>query len=316
MADLPAASLAWLATHHGVITTSTLRAHKVGRATIERLLTIGVLCRRAKGVFVIASAPSTLEQRCAVLSAAHPNGFITGPTAGMLAGLRRMPTTSGVHVAITHGNHHLQLPGVVWRQTTMIWSIDRAPRDDGIVVAAPARLAFDLAADLRPLDHLSVVHQMLDTHQVTVDDLVAIDARLGHPARPGSGRFRRTLEAVAGHTAQQSHPEVALAAALRRRDVPVEHQIRIVRPSDGRPIHVDLAVPAVRWGIELDIHPEHRSVEGHAADAERRRTAHRAGWQIETVSERDARDVERLAAELATLYLLRCRALAVHPSVS
>jgi hypothetical protein len=251
-----------------------------------------------------------------VLSAAHPSAFITGPTAGTLAGLRRMPTSSGVHVAITHGNHHLDVPGVVWRQTTMICSIDRTSRDDGIVVAAPARLAFDLAADLRPLDHLSVVHQLLEGGQLGIDDLVATDSRLGHPARPGSGRFRKTLEAVAGHTAQQSHPEVALAEALRRRDVPVEHQIRIVRPSDGRPIHVDLAVPAARWGVELDIHPEHRSVEGHAADAERRRVAHRAGWQIETVSDHDARDVERLAAELAALYVLRCRALAVHPSVS
>lgn len=272
MSDLPAASLAWLAAHHGVITTATLRAHKVGRSTIERLLTTGVLRRRAKAVFVIASAPATLEQRCAVLSAAHPRGFITGPTGGTLAGLRRMPTSSGIHVAVTHGNHHLTLPGIVWRQTTAIWSVDRTTRDDGIVVAAAARLAFDLAADLRPLDHLSIVHQLLDTGQLTVEDLVAIDTRLGHPARPGSGRFRNTIQAVVGHAAHQSHPELVLAEALRRRNVPVEHQVRVVRPSDGRPMYIDLAVRSAQWGVELDIHPEHRSLEGHAADAERRRT--------------------------------------------
>jgi hypothetical protein len=317
MSDLPAASLAWLATHHGVITTATLRTQKVGRATVERLLTAGVLRRRAKGVFAIATAPRSLEQRCAVVSAAHPNAFVTGPTAGSLASLRRMPTTSGIHVAIHHGNRQDATPGIVWRQTTVIGSCDRTTRPDGITVASPARLAFDLAADLRPLDHLSVVHQLLDTGQLTVDDLVAIDARLGHPARPGSGRFRRTLEAVGGHTAQQSHPEVLLAEALRRHGVPVEHQVRVVRPTDGRPMRLDLAVLDVRWGVELDIHPEHRSVEGHAADAERRRSAHRAGWQVETVSEHDVRDVDRLARELAVLYRLRVRSgRPVHPRVS
>jgi hypothetical protein len=73
----------------------------------------------------------------------------------------------------------------------------------------------------------------------------------------------------------------------------------------------------VRWGVELDIHPEHRSLEGHAADAERRRVAHRVGWQIETVSEHDVRDIERISGELAALYWLRRRAVAeTHPSVS
>jgi hypothetical protein len=316
MSDLPAASLAWLATHHGVITTATLRSHKVGRSTIERLLTASVLRRRAKGVFVIATAPTTFEQRCAVVCAAHPGAFITGPTAGTLAGLRRMPT-SGIHVAIDHGNRQEETPGIVWRQTTVIWSTDRVTRADGITVASAPRLAFDLAADLRPLDHLSVIHQLLDTGQLTIDDLVAIDTRLGHPARPGSGRFRKTLEAVGGHAAQQSHPEVALAEALRRHGVPIEHQVRVVRPTDGRPMRLDLAVPDARWGIELDIHPEHRSLEGHAADAERRRSAHRVGWQVETVSEHDVRDIDRLAAELAVLYRLRCRSVGiVEPRVS
>ena len=72
----------------------------------------------------------------------------------------------------------------------------------------------------------------------------------------------------------------------------------------------------MRWGVELDIHPEHRSLEGHAADAERRREMHRMAWQVETVSERDMADAPQLAAELAALYRLRCRQLADHPSTA
>lgn len=316
MSELPNASLTWLATHHGVITSARLRDHEAGRATVARLLDAGVLRRLAKGVFVVVTAPSTLEQRCAVLCAAHPHGFVTGPTAGSLAELRRMPRASEIHFAVPHGNHLPERVSVRWRQTSAIRKIDRHVRDDGITVASWARLAFDLAADLRALDHLSVLNQLLDEAKVTAEGLRAMDRRLGHPARPGSGRFRRSIEALGSSPANQSHPEVVLARALRRRGVPVEHQTRVLGPTTGRPLRLDLAVRDARWGVELDIHPEHRSLEGHAADAERRREMHRMAWQIETVTEHDMRDVERLADDLSALYLLRRRQLLDRPSVS
>ena len=72
-------------------------------------------------------------------------------------------------------------------------------------------------------------------------------------------------------------------------------------------MHVDLAVPDVKWGVELDIHPEHRSFEGHAGDTRRYRGLHLVDWQVEPVSEADMADVESLAAELCSLYHARCR---------
>lgn len=313
MADLSPAIQAWLADHHGVATLHELRARGVGRKTTNRLLERGVLRRVAKSVFIITSAPRTLLQRCAVLSAAHPTGFVTGPTAGTLAGLRRMPSQAPLHFAIRHG---INLPvdrGVRYRQTTALQSIDRHVRSDGITVASWLRLAFDLAADLAQLDHVSVVQQLLHERRVTVDQLIAIERRLGHPARPGSGVFLRTLHSLGGPLPNESHPEVELADALRRRDVPIEHQAR-QRVGAAR-YRIDLAVLDVLWGVELDIHPEHRSVEGMAKDARKRRDLHLRGWQIETVTEPDMADVESLADHLAALYRARSRQLN-HPSVS
>ena len=153
MSELPPACLDWLAAHHGVIDVRTLRRHEVGRSTLIRLLDAGVLRKAAKSVFVVGTAPATFEQRCAIQCAAHPRGFITGPTAGTLAGLRRMPRTAPVHVAVLHGRHLPPTPGVTWRQTTAITRGDRVERN-GIVVASWSRLAFDLAADHERLDHL------------------------------------------------------------------------------------------------------------------------------------------------------------------
>ena len=75
--------------------------------------------------------------------------------------------------------------------------------------------------------------------------------------------------------------------------------------------HLDLGVRAVRWGVELDIHPEHRSVDGHHRGARRLRSLHDSAWQIEPVTELDMVSVERLADELAALYHDRARSIRV-----
>jgi len=90
----------------------------------------------------------------------------------------------------------------------------------------------------------------------------------------------------------------------------------LVRGPGGRLARIDLAVPDIRWGIELDLHPEHRSIEGHAGVARRYRDLHLVEWQIEPVSEIDMLDPSVIATELTELYHARRRRIGAHPSVS
>ncbi len=304
----PAASR-WFGEHHGVATVAELRALGLGRKATDRLCAVGVLHRVARGVYVLATALQTLEHRCRLLCCLHPGGFVTGPTAAKLGGLRRQPTLSALHFSVLHGVHLHHVDGVRFRQTTKLRPSDRRTRKDGIVVAAWPRLSFDIAADLPPLDHRSVVHQLRDRGLVTDDELLSIGEWLCHPARRGTTTFRLSMLDL-GHEPQDSHPELFLLDALLRRNVPVEPQFPIVR-TDGVTAHVDLAVPAARWGVELDIHPEHRSVDGHHRDAGRVRSLHLVGWEIEPVAELDLGDVERVADDLAALYFKRARAIGV-----
>lgn len=314
MAHLSPSALAWLAAHHGVITTATLRSCGVGAKRVNRLVDLGVLRTVDRGVFVVTSTPTSLEQRCALLCATHPSGFVTGPTAGTLTGLRRMPRWSELHFSVRHGVHLPSVAGVRFRQTTKLPPEDRRSRADGIVVASPARLAFDLAADLLPLDHLSAVEQLIHEGRVSVEELDAIKRRLVHPGRSGSIRFVRTLGRLGGSPVE-SHAELRVADALERRGVPVERQVRLVDLPNGRSVRLDLGVASIRWGVEIDVHPEHRSHEGYAADAARVRLIHLVGWQIERVTESDLDDVEQLADELARLYRRRALELGADPSV-
>jgi len=215
MSDLTPAAMASFARCHGVLPTSRLRECGVGRSTTERLVRARVLRREHKSVYVLAAAPTTFEQRCAIVCAAHPEGFLTSTTAGVLLSLRRMPPRTGIHLATRHGVH---LP-----------------------VELGARLAFDLSIDLLPIDHLSVIHQLIERRHTTLDELVAIADELCHPARRGSGRFRESLGRFGGGEAADSHPEVVLAEALRDRGVPVVHQARVVRVARGNTARIDLA---------------------------------------------------------------------------
>ena len=76
--DLTPVAMAWFAGHHGVITTAELRSRGVGRSTTDGLTRARVLRNPHKGVYVLASAKSTLEVRCAVAVRRTPSGFRHG----------------------------------------------------------------------------------------------------------------------------------------------------------------------------------------------------------------------------------------------
>ncbi len=303
------ATARWLGDHHGVATTAELRQLGLGRKAVERLCVMGVLRRVTRGVFVLTSVRPTLAHRCRTLCCMHPGGFVTGPTAAMLEGLRRQPAAAALHFSVRHGVHLEAVEGVRFRQTTQLRADDRRIRPDGIVVASWKRLAFDLAADLLPLDHRSVVHQLLDRRCLVADELLAVGERLCHPARRGTTTFRLSLLEL-GQGSHDSHPEVLLGDALLRRGIPVEPQLAVER-ADGIAVHLDLGVAGAKWGVEVDVHPEHRSVDGHRRDARRIRSLHDGAWQIEPVAELDLTDVEALADELARLYRARLAAVRV-----
>ncbi len=303
MADLTPAASRLAARQHGVVTVTQLVEAGVSRHTIRRLERTGVLVATRKSVRRLASAPTSLEQRCAELCLAHPTTFVTGATAGTLMGLRKMAKRSPIVLSSRHPLH-IEHPGVRVRRSTKVCDSDVVRRPDGIVVASPARLAFDLAASMRGRDHRSVVDQMIHEHGVTVEELVRIGTRLYHATRPGSDRFVQSVMAVSACPAE-SDAELVVAEALRSRGVPVETNVEWLDLPNGRRARLDLSVSAVRWGVEIDVHPSHLGLVGSTSDKQRDRQAKMVGWSIDRVTALDLVDLETTADELAALYRLR-----------
>lgn len=302
--------LAYFRTHHGMATHAALTRAGLSRRQRYAALETGVLEQVYEHVVHLASTPITLEARCAALSMAYPRGFVTGPACGRLMGLRRMPRSADVSFCLPHGAHIGPFPGVDLRQSTKIPTSHVVVRGDGIRMASASRLAFDLAADLTEIDHQSVVEQLLNDGKCTMATLGAAGRALAHPARPGSMRFMTTLLSRSGRPAD-SHPEVLIAAGLRKRNVPIETQVQPLLLPGGSSITLDVAVPSVRWGVEIDVHPDHLLLHGTSRDKGRDRRCHRVGWQVERVTEIELFDIEAICDELAELYRARCLFLGV-----
>lgn len=308
MTDLTPAALHVLRPQHGTATTAQLRASGLSDHALRRLIAVGVLVKEYKYVLRLAGEPRTLAQRCAALTLAHPSAHVTGPTAGKLLGLRRIPTNTPITLAAAHPLH-IEHTGVLLRRTTKLAPSDVQQRPDGIRIASPTRLAFDLAGWLGAHDHRSVVEQLIYEGLTDDDRLTAIGLRLVHPRRRGSRRFEETMASRSG-TALESDPEVRLADALRARGVPLDPDHRWLDLPSGRRARLDLAVAEIRWGVEIDVHPHHLGVTGTTSDKARDREAHLIGWQIERVTVLDLADLDRIADELTALFHARRRAVA------
>ena len=303
-------AMRWLAAHHGIISTHQLRACGVAERTWKRATHDGLLVPVAKGVYRIASAPTTVEACCVVLSLAHPTGFVTGPTLARLLGLRRQPRDLRIHYSVPHGHELVLDDGVVLRQSRRVDpTLDIRERRDGIRIATAWRLAFDLAADLSAIDHRSVVEQMLHDRMCTVGQLAQTGKRLVAPRRPGSKRFLETLSQRLPGGPIESHPELEVAAALQARGVPIVAQQTWLDLPNGARARLDISVPDIFWGVEVDIHPTHFLFEGNAADRRRDRQCHLIGWQVERVTGLDLLDLDTTVDELLALYRRRCAEL-------
>ena len=123
-------------------------------------------------------------------------------------------------------------------------------------IASWPRLLFDLAADLTKSNLTSVIDQVLRAGDCSLEELGAMSLRLCHPTRRGSELFARTLIERGSRKPVESHPELTVLNGLLARGVPVVPQNEIRLPN-GKQIRIDLAVPEVRWAVEVDVHPAH-----------------------------------------------------------
>lgn len=269
-----------LAVQHGVASVDQLLSCGLTRDQLKRLAADGALAHVLNTVYRSPSVAATDLMRCAAVCLARAGAVIAGPTAGRLWGFRRLPHDRRTHILAPPASHPVAADWVVPYRTSAFRPCDVVHRPDGIRVTTRARTALDLARWLSPVDLLSVIEQAMRDGSIPDAEMQAVAADLVSPQRRWATTFLTQLAHRTPGGAAESHPEVRVAEALRRAGVRgLERQYRTTLPGYG-PVRFDLAIPCLRWAIEIDLHPRHEETDGIASDRRRDAAAVADGWDV------------------------------------
>jgi very-short-patch-repair endonuclease len=287
MPHLPVEVIRHFAQHHGVASHERLVELGLTRDRIIGLQHAGTLVGVLKGVYWIPVVPLTEVVRCVAVCAAHDDAVIAGPTAGRLWALRRLPRDRRIHVIVRPHRQPSIEPWIVPYRTNAIRDEDVIDRADGIRLTTRARTALDLARHLGDVDLLSVIEQVANDGALADDGLRDVAVDFISKRRPWLRRYLLQLDRRLDGGAAESHHETILGDALHAAGVsPLVRQFRMDLPGYG-PARFDLAVPSMRWAIEIDVFPSHRETEGRRRDQQRDEAARSMGWDVTRVVEAD-----------------------------
>lgn len=235
---------------------------------------------------------------------ASPDGCLADVTAGELWGLRKMPPTRLVLMVPERQRRAVpewaRLVRTSWPDEGMVTLAD------GMRVTSPLRTLFMLAAHFGPRRFEHAAEDAWHRGLVHPDEARRYLADIRRQGRSGVTQFERWLDAVGSRErASQSGLEVDLARALRRAGLPAPVRQYELHLPNGQIIHVDLAWPGARLGVEPGHSWWHGGNERMRQDYERDLQCDLIGWRIVRFDEVQLRDLDSCVRQVVELYRLR-----------
>jgi Transcriptional regulator, AbiEi antitoxin len=279
-------------------------------STINRARRRGVLSVVVPGVVRLAGSAEPFESKAmALLLRTSSKTFLSGPTAGALWGLRGMPT-SRVELTLPELERTRRRPG--WAKLVYAsWidpDVDFEVRSDGLRVARPLRMLFGLAGQFNQHRFERAAEDAWHRKLVTPEEAADYLATVRRSGRGGVTRFETWLQKAE----RQRRPsatglEQDFIDMIRCAGLPEPERQHPLTLRNGVTIHIDVAWPDVRLGIE----PGHTWWHGgdlrQRADQARVRRCNELGWLIIPYDEQAADGRESTIAELAQIYRERVR---------
>jgi hypothetical protein len=267
----------------------------------------GALERVYRGVFKVAKTTLDFEGRALALQLASGLGaFVSGPSAGVLHGLRGMPTQR-LEVTIDEcrrstvpGTHRLVLTS--WIDPDR----DVEERDDGIHLATPLRTLFGLAEQFNEYRFERAAEDMWHKGLVTPAQADEYLAAIRQSGKTGVRRMETWLERAARRERPaHSGLELAFVEMIEQIGLPTPVRQHPLRLASGEVVHLDLAWPDVRLAVEPGHSWWHGGDLRQRADQAPDRACAIVGWHVHRYDEDAARDRGATARELLALYRQR-----------
>ena len=266
------------ARQHGLITNEQLAALRVPHTTVMRWVSDRRLFVPHEGVYRVAGAPVTFDQRClAATLAGAPECFTSHRAAAaqwewmepgevdVVVARSRLPRLAGVHVHRSRdlGRFHMT-------------------RLRGIPITPPALTLLDLGAVLPWWEVREVMEQAFVSRLVTPAALEAAYSIVARPGRRGAGVTRRLLEDRAlGHDIADSSSEARFARVCNRFGLPKPVFHYKVRNERGVIIaEPDFCYPDLMIIIEIDSLSAHGTADALQKDLRRQNDLIRLGYTV------------------------------------
>jgi very-short-patch-repair endonuclease len=191
-----------------------------------------------------------------------------------------MPHDHLIHAIAPPRSHPIDVEWLKPYRTLLLDEHDVVRREDGIVVTSPPRTAVDLARFLGDDALRSVIDQIEHESMGRATTMRRVAESMNTPGRPWARRFLAVLDDRAPGLPRASDGESRVVAALRARGIAgLVSQRWLSIPNWGR-VCLDAAVDDIRWGVEVDIHPEHWTEVGAAKDRDRDLACDAIGWRV------------------------------------
>ncbi|MGH9134512.1 MAG: hypothetical protein ACRDZZ_11280 [Ilumatobacteraceae bacterium] len=296
---------------HWVAGAAQLRALGVSDEAMRRARRCELVEAVLPGVVGVSSACGSIESRAmAVQLAARGAGFISGVSAGRLYGLREMAWRR-IEYTMPQDRRIVAPPWLRLVCTSWRDEEPRPARDDGLIIASPLRMLFDLAA--RCNQHRFERAAEDAWHRGLIDPDGAADylARIRRRGRTGVSRMAAWLDKTgAGSRPSQSALELDLVDMIEQAGLPPAVRQHPLVLASGETIHLDLAWPDIRLALEPGHSWWHGGDLRARADQDRDRACGEVGWMVARFDEslRDRRPA--IVRQLRSIYTTRRRQFA------
>jgi hypothetical protein len=246
---------------------------------IDRMIRSGRWLPLARGVYRLAGAPRTWEQRAlALVLSAGDDALVSDLAAAHLYGLDDFGPTGRIGI-VTPRHRRRRVTGATVHESLDPHLFDARVRF-GVPVTGPARTVLDVCwvvdDDLRAL---AALDEMLRRRHVTWDELwtcLVLHARRG---RNGVARFRRILVRRWGKRPPHGAFNRTVQALLVDAGLPEPEGEVPVRVS-GANYRLDLAYEDLKIAIELDDKETHLTDAAFESDPIRDNRLKLAGWLV------------------------------------
>lgn len=249
---------------------------------IARTRKAGLLADVVPGVLRIVSSPETFRMRCMALQLqTRECGFISGWSAARLRDLRLMPAQP-IHFTMPRGaGREDPAWAKVHRTSWYDAELDRETLDDGLIVAAPMRMLFGLAAAFNQFRFERAAEDAWHRKLITPDDASRYLQLHRCQGKDGVSTVERWLErAMSQDRPAQSNLERSLLEALDEIALPTPiRQHPLILPG-GETVHLDIAWPDIRLAVEPGASWWHGGDLAQRKDQARDRECGEVGWQI------------------------------------